>query len=103
MFRVRAARGCARLVWRRWPLAVVLDPELAGKLGYFVWGGAPVLGGTREAGSLVVRGFVGAGADGRYRESERHTFNASLAALGAYALGEQASQAPTTWTTQLSL
>lgn len=103
VFLLRASLRLARHVWLSAPLAGVFDPEREGKLGYFVWAGAPVLGGARETGSLVLRGFVGAGGDARYRESERHTFNASLAALGAYALGENANQAPTTWTTQISL
>lgn len=102
VFLLRASLKVARRVWLSAPLAGVFDAESGGKLGYFAWAGAPVLGAAREAESVVLRGFVGAGADARYRSSERHTFNASLAALGAYAIGGQ-RQAPRTWTTQVSL
>jgi hypothetical protein len=103
VFMVRASLRLARHVWLSAPLAAVLDPERTSKLGYFVWAGAPVLGGAREADDVVLRGFVGAGADVRYRESVPLAINASVSALGAYALGEQSNQAPTTWTTQLTL
>lgn len=103
VFLLRASARVARHLWLSAPLAAAFDAERASKLGYFVWAGAPVLGGALEAGSLALRGFVGAGADARYRVSEQHTFNASLAALGAYAMAKDANRAPTTWTTQLSL
>ena len=104
VFLLRASVRVARRFWFTAPLALVFDPSRESDLGYFVWVGAPVLGGTREPkNGIVLRGFTGAGADVRYRVSERHTFNGSLAALGALAFGEAVSQGPSTWTTQLTL
>ncbi len=103
VFLLRASVRLARHVWLSAPLAAVLDPERDGKLDYFAWAGAPVLSFAREAQALTLRGFVGAGLDVRYRQSERHTFNASAALVGAYTLADAQSQAPETWTAQLSL
>lgn len=103
VYLLRASLRLARHAWLTAPLAGVYDPERNDELGYFVWAGAPVLGASRESGALLLRGFVGVGLDVRYRQSQRHTANASLAALGAYTLGESQSRAPSTWTTQLTL
>jgi hypothetical protein len=104
VFMLRASLRLAKRFWLTAPLALVFDPERDAKLGYFVWVGAPVLGGTREAvDGIALRGFTGVGGDLRYRQGERHTFNVSLATLGAFAFTENGGEAPTTWTTQLSL
>jgi hypothetical protein len=104
VFLLRASARIARRFWLSAPLALVFDPERERDLGYFVWAGTPVLGGTREPGSgVTVRGFMGTGADVRYRSSERHTLNGSLALLGAFAFTEAHTEGPDTWTAQLTL
>jgi hypothetical protein len=69
-----------------------------------LWGGAPVLGVTRSTlDGWSLSAFAGAGFDARLRQNERRVFNATIAALGSFALREDSPDtAPTTWTTQLT-
>jgi hypothetical protein len=104
VFLLRASVRLTRRVWLTAPLALVVDFERDAALNFLVWGGTPVLGATREAAQgFTLSGFAGVGADARFRQSERHTFNASLAALGAMQWTNASLQGPSTWTTQLSL
>lgn len=101
-------RGSGRLARRLWlsaPLALVFDAEQESSFNYFIWGGAPVLGVTRPArDGWTLYGFTGGGFDARWRQNERRTFNATLAAVGAFAWRQTADEtAPSTWTTQLTL
>jgi hypothetical protein len=105
IFLLRAAGRLAPHLWLAAPLALVFDAEREDGFNYFVWGGAPVLGLTRTAlEGWSLAGFTGAGFDARLRPSEHRTFNATIAALGSFALREDAPGiAPSTWTTQLTL
>jgi hypothetical protein len=104
VFLLRASARLARHWWLTAPLAAVFDAEASASMAYFVWAGAPVVAFARETDKgLTLRGFTGAGADARYRQGARHTFNASLAVLGSFAVAEGANRAPTTWTTQLGV
>lgn len=101
---LRASLRVARHVWLSAPLALAFDAERASALNFFVWGGAPVLSMTdKTAEGFALRGFTGVGFDARLRQSQQLTFNASLAALGAFTLTKNEQRAPTTWTTQLTL
>lgn len=95
-------RGSARLachVWWAAPAAAVFDAERPQAFNWLAWAGVPVLSVARPDG-YVLSGFLGAGIDARLRESERHTFNASLSELGAFTW---ASHSPDSWATQLTL
>ncbi len=122
VFLMRLSTRLARRWWLAAPLSLVFDAERPARLAWFAWAGAPVLGATVESGNgFSLRGFTGAGLDLRLRQSEKHTFNATLAALGTFAWTQNGAfcslrasdgaclaerndrRAPTTWTTQLSL
>jgi len=104
VFLLRASVRLVRHLWLTAPLALALDAERAAPFNWFVWGGLPVLGVTRtDQDGVTLASFTGFGADARFRQSERHTFNASLAALGALAWSQAHFQGPKTWTTQLTL
>lgn len=96
-------RFSARLMRKLWwaaPLALVYDAERRQRFNWLVWGGVPVLSGTHTNDRYSVAGFFGAGIDARYRQSERHTFNAGLSQLSAF---EWSKAWPGTFTTQLTL
>lgn len=105
VFLLRVSGKLTPHLWLTAPLALVYDAERDGNFNYFVWGGAPVLGGTRTArDGWSVYGFVGAGFDARFRQAEQRVFNATFAAVGAFAWRQDAKEtAPDTWTTQLTL
>jgi hypothetical protein len=104
VFLLRASLRLADQLWLTAPLALVVDFERDAPLNFFVWGGAPVLGATSDrVHGFTLNGFTGLGADARFRQSERHTFNASLAALGAMQWTSASFQGPSTWTTQVTL
>lgn len=96
-------RVSARLMRRLWwsaPLALVFDAERPQAFNWLAWAGVPVLSGAHTNDRFSVAGFFGAGIDARYRQSERHAFNASLSELSAF---EFARAWPGTFTTQLTL
>jgi hypothetical protein len=101
---LRASLRLTRGLWLTAPLSLVFDFERDTALNFFVWGGLPVLGATSDAAhGFTLSGFTGLGADARFRQSEQHTFNASLAALGATQWTSGRFQGPSTWTTQVTL
>jgi hypothetical protein len=105
-FMLRASFRIARRLWLAAPLALVMDSQGPGAVDWFFWGGAPVVGGADEAAvGFTVRGFVGAGADLRWRLGQTRALNASVAELGAFRWGqaEAARAGPTTWTTQVTM
>jgi hypothetical protein len=120
VFALRASLRVARRLWLAAPLALVYDAEREGRLNWFAWAGVPTISGTNEGrDGLVLRGFTALGADVRFRQSARHSFNASLAELGSFVWTENGSYCPTgasacaepvdhrappdTWLTQLTL
>ena len=98
---MRLSARLTRRLWWAGPLALVFDAERESSFNWLAWAGVPVLSvAHRAASGDVVTGFMGAGLDGRFRQSERHTFNASLSELSAF---ELAQRWPETLTTQLTL
>jgi hypothetical protein len=101
---LRASLRLARRLWLTAPLALAFDAEREARFNWFLWGGAPVLGVSHsDQLGVTLASFAGFGADARFRQSERHTFNGGLAALGAMSWSSARFQGPTTWTTQLTL
>jgi hypothetical protein len=117
---LRASVRLAKRLWLAAPLALVYDAEREGRFNWFAWVGVPTISGTEEPGDgVVLRGFTALGADLRFRQSVRHTFNASLAELGSFVWTENGAHCPmaaracaapvdhralpTTWLTQLTL
>jgi hypothetical protein len=120
---VLALRASVRLAQRLWlagPLALVYDAERQERLNWFAWAGVPTISGTDEPGDgIVLRGFTALGVDGRFRQSSRHTFNATLAGLGSFVWTQNGAYcpagasacatpidhraAPSTWLAQLTL
>ena len=93
-FMLRASFRIARRLWLAAPLALVMDSQGPGAADWFFWGGAPVVGGADEAAvGFTVRGFVGAGADLRWRLGQTRALNASVAELGAFAGGRRRPRA----------
>jgi hypothetical protein len=119
---LRASVRLTRHLWLAAPLAAVFDAERESSLNWFAWAGVPTLGGADEPGDgITLRGFTAFGADLRYRQSAQHTFNATLAELGAFTWTENGQYCamtaqpgmgcqqvdhrtwPTTWATQFTL
>ncbi len=120
---LRASARLARHLWLAAPLSAVFDAERESSLNWFAWAGVPTLSGADEPGDgITLRGFTAFGADLRYRQSAQHSFNATLAELGAFAWTENGSYCamagqvgmgcqqpvdhrtwPTTWATQFTL
>jgi hypothetical protein len=104
VFALRFGARLARRLWYAAPLALAFDAERTGAFNWFGWAGVPTLALSKPDGvGVTLNGFTALGLDARYRWSERHTFNASFAELGAFSWADSASHAPTTWTTQLTL
>jgi hypothetical protein len=104
VFALRVGARLARHLWLAAPLALAFDAERTRAFNWFAWAGVPTLAFARPAeGGVGLSSFVALGADARYRSSERHTFNASFSELGAFSWSKVDSEAPTTWTTQLTL
>ena len=94
----------ARHLWFTAPLALAFDAERTGAFNWFGWAGVPTIALTKPDGAdVTLSGITAFGLDARYRASERHTFNASFAELGAFSFAQDSPQPPTTWTTQLTL
>ncbi|HYP97156.1 MAG TPA: caspase family protein [Polyangiaceae bacterium] len=100
VFMLRLSARLMRKLWWTAPLALVFDAERPQAFNWLAWGGVPVLSGVHLDDRYSVTGFFGAGVDARYRQGERHTFNASLSELSAF---EWAHPWPRTFTTQLTL
>jgi hypothetical protein len=100
VFMLRFSARLMRKLWWAAPLALVYDAERTQPFNWLVWGGVPVLSGTRVNDQFSVSGFFGAGIDARYRQSERHAFNAGLSELSAF---EWSQAWPGTFTTQITL
>ena len=100
VFLLRISARLTRKLWWAGPLALVFDAERSDAFNWLLWGGVPVLSGSHPGDRYVLAGFAGAGADARYRQSERHTFNLSLSELTAF---EWSRSWPKTFTTQLTL
>jgi len=100
VFLLRVSARLTRKLWWAGPLALVFDAERSDAFNWLLWAGVPVLSGSHPGDRYVLTGFAGAGADARYRQSERHTFNLSLSELTAF---EWSRSWPKTFTTQLTL
>jgi len=96
---LRLSARLTRRLWWSGPVTLVFDAERSDAFNWLAWVGVPVLSAAHADDRYVVSGFFGAGIDGRYRQSERHTFNASLSQLSAF---EWARAWPGTLTTQLT-
>jgi hypothetical protein len=104
VYALRFGARLARHLWLAAPLALAFDAERTGSFNWFGWAGVPTLAVTKPDGaSVTLSGFTAFGVDARYRPSERHTFNASVAELGAFSRAKAANQPPSTWTTQVTL
>lgn len=99
VFLLRAAARLARRLWWAAPLALVYDAERPTAFNWLAWGGAPVLALSHGSSDYVVAGFVGLGFDARYRASERHLLNASLAELSPFEFDKAWSKTMTTQAT----
>jgi hypothetical protein len=98
---VRASVRLGGGFWWAAPIALVFDAERLSAFNWFAWAGVPVLSGLVPNGeSYVVGSILGAGFDARFRQSERHTWNASLSELSAF---EWTRSSPETYATQFTL
>jgi hypothetical protein len=96
VFLLRAAARLAQRLWWAAPLAVVYDAERPTAFNWLAWAGAPVVAVSHGSTGSVVAGFSGAGFDARYRGSERHLLNASVAELSPFELGTEWTKTLTT-------
>jgi hypothetical protein len=86
------------------PLAVAYGAGDRFAWDWVAWGGLPTLGlGRTDAAGTIVSGLLGAGFDLRRRIGAHTSFNASVAALGAYSwTSRSADRSLDTWTAQIT-
>jgi hypothetical protein len=86
------------------PLAVAYGAGDPAASSWVTWAGAPTLGlGRTDAAGTIVSGLAGAGFDLRRAIGRQSSFNASVAALGAYTWTSQAARrAFETWSAQIT-
>ena len=104
---LRASYGIGRGWQYMAPLAFARGAGDPFAWSWVTWAGAPTLGlGRTDAAGTIVSGLVGAGFDVRRAIGAQTTFNASVAALGAYSWTSSGTppgrRAFETWSAQLT-